>query len=59
LRQLLRWCGKDFDGCILLDECHRAKNLYAAGGGVPTKAGSAVVELQQKLPNARQGMRSF
>lgn len=52
--QLLRWCGgKDFDGCILLDECHRAKNLYAAGGGAATKAGQAVVELQAKLPNAR------
>ncbi|CAN0515488.1 unnamed protein product, partial [Ectocarpus sp. 8 AP-2014] len=47
LKQLLKWCGgKDFDGCILLDECHRAKNLYAAGGGAATKAGAAVVELQ-------------
>ncbi|CAB1115009.1 unnamed protein product [Ectocarpus sp. CCAP 1310/34] len=54
LKQLLKWCGgKDFDGCILLDECHRAKNLYAAGGGAATKAGAAVVELQAKLPNAR------
>ncbi|CAN0214684.1 unnamed protein product, partial [Discosporangium mesarthrocarpum] len=51
--QLLKWCGPDFDGCILLDECHRAKNLYAATGGAPTKSGTAVVELQQKLPNAR------
>ncbi|CAM9912839.1 unnamed protein product, partial [Choristocarpus tenellus] len=54
LKQLLQWCGgESFDGCVLLDECHRAKNLYAAGGGASTKAGAAVVELQKQLPNAR------
>ena len=28
LKQLLHWCGKDFDGVIVFDECHRAKNLW-------------------------------
>ena len=23
LKQLLQWCGEDFDGCIIFDECHR------------------------------------
>jgi hypothetical protein len=25
LEQLLEWCGEDFDGLIMLDECHKAK----------------------------------
>ena len=28
LKQLLHWCGEDFDGVIVFDECHRAKNLW-------------------------------
>ena len=27
LKQILQWCGGDFDGCIVFDECHKAKNL--------------------------------
>lgn len=27
LNQLLQWCGEDFDGVIIFDECHKAKNL--------------------------------
>lgn len=56
LAQLLHWCGPDFDGCIVFDECHRAKNLWAgssSGGGKPTKTGLTVMELQKKLPQAR------
>lgn len=37
---------------IILDECHRAKNLMPIGGK-PTKTGRAVLELQKALPNAR------
>jgi hypothetical protein len=52
LEQLLAWCGKDFDGCLLFDECHKAKNL-----GMNTinssKTGVAVFDLQRKLPKAR------
>ncbi|XP_023339743.1 protein strawberry notch homolog 1 isoform X2 [Eurytemora carolleeae] len=31
LKQLLHWCGDDFDGCIVFDECHKAKNLCPTG----------------------------
>ena len=56
LSQLLHWCGPDYDGCIVFDECHRAKNLWtgsSSGGGKPTKTGLTVMELQKKLPKAR------
>ena len=53
LKQLLHWCGDDFDGCIVFDECHKAKNLCPSGAGKPTKTGMTVLELQNKLPKAR------
>ncbi len=53
LKQLLHWCGDDFDGVIVFDECHRAKNLCPTGAGKPTKTGLTVLELQQRLPKAR------
>lgn len=53
MAQLVDWCGKDFDGCIVFDECHKAKNLIPANSLTPTKTGQAVVELQFLLPNAR------
>jgi hypothetical protein len=53
LKQLLHWCGDDFDGVVVFDECHKAKNLCPAGAGKPTKTGQTVLELQQKLPKAR------
>jgi P-loop containing NTP hydrolase pore-1 len=58
LEQLVDWCGGDaFSGCIMFDECHKAKTLILDGGqGVKdksSKAGLAVHELQSRLPNAR------
>uniref|UniRef100_A0A914W791 Uncharacterized protein n=1 Tax=Plectus sambesii TaxID=2011161 RepID=A0A914W791_9BILA len=53
LKQLIQWCGRDFDGAIIFDECHRAKNLVPTGGSKPTKTGRVVLELQRALPNAR------
>ncbi|KAM0733955.1 Protein strawberry notch [Formica fusca] len=53
LKQLLQWCGEDFDGLIIFDECHRAKNLCPTGSSKPTKTGLTVLELQNKLPKAR------
>uniref|UniRef100_A0A8C9IEQ5 Protein strawberry notch homolog 2 n=1 Tax=Piliocolobus tephrosceles TaxID=591936 RepID=A0A8C9IEQ5_9PRIM len=47
LRQILDWCGEAFEGVIVFDECHKAKN---AGS---TKMGKAVLGLQNKLPLAR------
>ncbi|KAM4634944.1 protein strawberry notch homolog 1 isoform 1-T2 [Polymixia lowei] len=52
-QQLLHWCGEDFDGVIVYDECHKAKNVCPAGSSKPTKTGLAVLELQNKLPKAR------
>ena len=53
LKQVLHWCGDDFDGVIIFDECHKAKNLCPGGAGKPTKTGQTVLELQNKLPKAR------
>ncbi|XP_004866032.1 protein strawberry notch homolog 2 isoform X1 [Heterocephalus glaber] len=47
LRQILQWCGEAFDGVIVFDECHKAKNASS------TKMGKAVLDLQTKLPLAR------
>jgi hypothetical protein len=52
LEQLIAWCGgSTFEGLILMDECHRAKNFVL--GKRSTKTGNAVFELQQTLPKAR------
>ncbi|CAJ0599514.1 unnamed protein product [Cylicocyclus nassatus] len=53
LKQLIQWFGVDYDGVIILDECHRAKNLVPTTGAKPTKTGRMVLELQKALPNAR------
>ncbi|XP_048845982.1 protein strawberry notch homolog 1 isoform X2 [Brienomyrus brachyistius] len=52
-KQLLHWCGSDFDGVIVFDECHKAKNVCPIGSSKPTKTGLAVLELQNNLPKAR------
>ncbi|XP_071789882.1 protein strawberry notch homolog 1-like [Asterias amurensis] len=53
LKQLLHWCGKEFDGVLIFDECHKAKNLVPVGSSKPTKTGRTVLELQNMLPKAR------
>uniref|UniRef100_A0A915DG43 Strawberry notch n=1 Tax=Ditylenchus dipsaci TaxID=166011 RepID=A0A915DG43_9BILA len=53
LKQLVQWCGKDFDGAIIFDECHRAKNLCPTTSSKSTKTGRFVLELQRDLPSAR------
>lgn len=35
--QLADWAGPAFDGLIIFDECHKAKNLVPDAGGKPTK----------------------
>ncbi|KAM9330602.1 protein strawberry notch homolog 2 [Gastrophryne carolinensis] len=47
IKQIRDWCGVDFDGVIVFDECHKAKNASC------TKMGRAVLELQNYLPLAR------
>jgi hypothetical protein len=53
MKQLIKWCGKNFDGVLVFDECHRAKNLCPAMGTKPTKTGMAVLDIQKILPRAR------
>ncbi|XP_012940832.1 protein strawberry notch homolog 1 [Aplysia californica] len=53
LKQLLKWLGHDFEGLIVFDECHKAKNLCPTGSSKPTKTGQTVLELQNRLPKAR------
>ncbi|CAD5223444.1 unnamed protein product [Bursaphelenchus okinawaensis] len=53
LQQLIQWCGEGFDGPIIFDECHHAKNLVPTAGSKPTKTGRYVLELQKNLPNGR------
>eukprot|EP00736_Rhodelphis_marinus_P007121 Rmarinus@m.14314 len=53
LQQIIEWCGKDFDGCLVFDECHKAKNYIPENEKASTKAGMAVVQLQEALPMAR------
>lgn len=53
LQQLVQWYGSEYDGLIVFDECHKAKNLVPEAGGQPTRTGEAVLEIQAKLPEAR------
>jgi hypothetical protein len=55
LDRIVQWCGGEaFEGCIMLDECHKAKNLVPSKGGMkPTQMGLAVKEIQERLPRAR------
>jgi len=55
LKQLLCWMNNEnFDGCLIFDECHKAKNLNldeSKSGG--TKSAKAVFSIQSSCPNAR------
>lgn len=55
LKQLLAWMGNEgFDGCLIFDECHKAKNLQlddSKTGG--TKSARAVFSIQSSCPKAR------
>ncbi|KAM7250787.1 hypothetical protein ACFE04_022670 [Oxalis oulophora] len=53
MQQLVQWCGPGFDGLIIFDECHKAKNLVPESGSQPTRTGAAVLEIQARLPEAR------
>jgi len=67
LDELVEWCGgEDFDGLVVLDECHKAKTIELDADGNPKTVGRGdnkrekssqtakdVVRLQQALPSAR------
>jgi LSD1 subclass zinc finger protein len=46
LQQLVQWCASGFDGLVVFDECHKAKNLVPEAGSQPTRTGEAVLEIQ-------------
>ncbi|KAK7250447.1 hypothetical protein RIF29_32896 [Crotalaria pallida] len=52
LKQLVRWCGPKFDGLIIFDECHKAKNLVPERGKQPTQTGKAVLDIQVNLTDS-------
>ncbi|XP_004488559.1 protein FORGETTER 1 [Cicer arietinum] len=53
IQQLVQWCGPGFDGLIVFDECHKAKNLVPEKGKQSTRTGQAVLDIQAQLPEAR------
>ncbi|KAL4859390.1 Protein strawberry notch 1 [Chlorella vulgaris] len=54
LQQVIDWLGgPDFDGPIILDECHKAKNHVPGKEKQSTKVSSCVLDLQRLLPRAR------
>ncbi|CAF0812197.1 unnamed protein product [Rotaria sordida] len=54
MKQLIQWLGgEDFDGVIVFDECHKAKNLAPSPTAKSSKTGLAVLDLQARLRNAR------
>lgn len=54
LQQLVSWCGGEaFDGCLVFDECHKAKNFNPRKEERSTKVALAVSMVQKMLPRAR------
>eukprot|EP00891_Asterochloris_glomerata_P001845 jgi/Astpho2/1845/e_gw1.00038.339.1_t len=51
--QVVQWCGGfKFDGCLIFDECHKAKNS-GTGKQEGTKVAHEVQEIQKAMPRAR------
>lgn len=50
ISQICDWLGEDFQGVIVFDECHSAKNFSLKNG---SKTGKIVYELQKRYPEAR------
>ena len=54
LAQIVDWCGgPDFDGCLIFDEAHKAKNHVAGNEAASTKVATSVIALQLAMPRAR------
>ena len=53
--QIIAWCGGEtFDGLLIFDECHRAKNFQVGEKEeASSKTSKCVIELQKRLPLAR------
>ena len=53
LDQLIKWCGDGFDGCLIFDECHKAKHFIPGKENKSAKVAVAVTMIQRLLPKAR------
>ncbi|EQC34555.1 hypothetical protein SDRG_07881 [Saprolegnia diclina VS20] len=54
LAQIVGWCGDNFEGCILFDECHKAKHGdLSMKDATASKVATAVAKIQELLPRAR------
>lgn len=53
LEQFLKWCGQDFDGVVIFDECRHMNNINYSGTKNARKIELAFLELQNQMPNAR------
>lgn len=54
MQQLIDWCGREqFDGCLIFDECHKAKHYLPGNEKSSTKVAMSVKEIQRLLPKAR------
>ncbi|CAN0020567.1 unnamed protein product [Pylaiella littoralis] len=54
LDQLVDWCGgEEFEGCLVFDEAHKAKNFNSSKEELSTKVSQAVIKIQDMLPKAR------
>ncbi|KAF0687318.1 Aste57867_20928 [Aphanomyces stellatus] len=54
LAQIVEWCGPGYDGCILFDECHKAKHGELSDkNATASKVAQAVQKIQALLPKAR------
>lgn len=55
INQLINWAGTNFEGVIVFDECHKAKNICVSTKNKKTqsKAAEFVLDLQKRLPKAR------
>ena len=48
LQQLVDWCGgPNFQGCLIFDECHKAKNFIPGKENRSTKVAIAVTTIQK------------
>ncbi|CAG2225424.1 Protein strawberry notch homolog 2,Protein FORGETTER 1,Protein strawberry notch,Protein strawberry notch homolog 1 [Mytilus edulis] len=51
IQQLVNWCGGDnFDGCLIFDECHKAKNFVPGKEQNSTKVALSVATIQRHAP---------
>ncbi|KAK9833324.1 hypothetical protein WJX81_006479 [Elliptochloris bilobata] len=54
LQQVIDWVGGPaWDGCLIFDECHKAKNFTPGKEAASTKVATTVLAIQRQLPRAR------